>query len=144
MSEQVQDYLIGKLAVYLSGAVNGITWQQATDWRNHAVEVLESAGYTVINPLRERAATEVTSRDIVNRDLRDITCSDIVLVEMDHAGIPYIGTAMEIRYAWEREKEIILWGMANHSSHWLAYHASRWFDTLDDALQYLVERKVVR
>ena len=128
--------------VYLSGSINGhATWHLATGWRLYATEILEAADFTVLNPLRKWKTTDPDCVTVVNRDLQDIAQSDILLVEMDYEIMPYIGTAMEIRYAWEREKTIILWGTANQDSHWLNYHASRWFDTLDDALEYLCALK---
>lgn len=128
--------------VYLAGSVNGHkTWTKAMNWRLHATEVLESIGYEVFNPLRGRKPEDQDSRDIVERDLQDIAKSDILLVEMDHEDKAYIGTAMEIRYAWERGKEIIIWGQANRDSHWLKYHVSMWFNDLEQAIDYLRKRR---
>lgn len=130
-----------KLAVYLAGSVNGHdSWEVVTEWRLYAAGVLEAAGYYVLNPVRGRKPTDTDSKDIVERDLRDISQADILLVEMNHENRAYIGTAMEIRYAWERKKEIILWGRANTGSHWLKYHATAWFKNLEEALEYLRER----
>jgi len=124
--------------VYLAGSINcHRDWKFVAGWRAHAAEVLGAAGYRVLNPLRGRKPTDTNTAAIVERDFRDISQSDIVLVEMDYADKAYIGTAMEIRYAWERGKEITLWGRVNRESHWLKYHATWWFDTLDQALNHL-------
>lgn len=129
-----------RLAVYLAGSVNGHhSWEAVTRWRLYAAEVLEAAGYYVLDPVRDRGP-EDTTKDIVERDLWDIGRTDILLVEMDHPDRAYIGTAMEIRYAWERKKEIILWGNANRDSHWLKYHATAWFGSLEEALEYLKQK----
>ncbi|MDI3548151.1 MAG: hypothetical protein PWR10_1803 [Halanaerobiales bacterium] len=130
-----------KPVVYLAGSINGHSaWAVATEWRLYAAGVLETAGFKVLNPLRGRKPTDTNSKDIVERDLQDIVQANILLVEMDHDQMPYIGTSMEIRYAWERGKEIILWGRANRGSHWLKYHATAWFDDLEGALDYLREK----
>lgn len=130
-----------RLAVYLAGSVNGHDfWKVVTEWRLYAAGVLETAGYKVLNPVRGRRPTDTDSKDIVERDLRDIDQADILLVEMDHPERAYIGTAMEVRYAWERKKEIVLWGKANRESHWLQYHATAWFEDLDRALDHLRKR----
>lgn len=127
--------------VYLAGSVNGHdSLEAANGWREKATTELEKAGYGVLNPLRGRTLSDKNSRDIVDRDLGDIWKSDILLVEMDHEDKAYIGTAMEIRYAWELDLEIIIWGRANRESHWLKYHAHAWFDTLEDAIEYLKRR----
>lgn len=131
-----------KLGVYLAGSINGHSiWAKAVNWRLNTAITLETLGYQVFNPLRGRKPEDQNSNDIVERDLQDITKADILLVEMDHKDKAYIGTAMEIRYAWERGKEIVIWGQANKESHWLKYHATAWFDDLDQALDYLRERR---
>lgn len=131
-----------KVGVYLAGSINGHSiWAKAVNWRLNTAITLETLGYQVFNPLRGRKPEDQNSNDIVERDLQDITKADILLVEMDHKDKAYIGTAMEIRYAWERGKEIVIWGQANKESHWLKYHATAWFDDLDQALDYLRERR---
>lgn len=134
-----------KLVVYLAGSINGHDrWEAVTEWRLYAAGVLEAAGFKVLNPVRGRRPTDTNTKDIVERDLRDVDRADILLVEMDHPNRAYIGTAMEVRYAWERKKEIVLWGRANRESHWLKYHATAWFEDLDQALNYLREKGVTQ
>lgn len=135
--------------VYLAGGINGhVGWDYPTRWRQTAKEKLEAAGYHVLDPLRGSVVNGNSTviadiLAIVDRDLLDIAQCDVLLVEMDWPEAPYIGTAMEIRYAWERNKEIVMWGEANRSSAWLWYHKSKWFDTLMIALEYLISRKAV-
>lgn len=130
-----------RLIVYLGGSIHGhSTLKEAMTWRLYAAGVLEAAGYEVLNPLRQ--PKPATAEAIIKRDLQDINRADILLVEMDHKDKPYIGTSMEIRYAWERKKEIILFGRANRESIWLQYHASAWYDDLGQALAYLKERGI--
>ncbi|AYO30625.1 hypothetical protein D2962_08305 [Biomaibacter acetigenes] len=125
--------------VYLSGSINGQSWHFAKEWRELASAELLQASYNVIDPTEGRKETDTDSKDIVERDLKGIEQADMLLVEMDCSGTAYIGTAMEIRYAWELGKEIIVWGKANRDSHWMRYHTRLWFDTLRDALLYLKE-----
>lgn len=130
-----------KKYVYLAGSINGHdSLETANGWREKATKELGKAGYGALNPLRGRKLTDENSKEIVERDLEDIQKADIILVEMSHENKAYIGTAIEIRYAWEQGKEIILWGRANRESHWLKYHAHAWFDTLEDAIKYLKRR----
>lgn len=129
------------LTVYLAGSVAGhSSLAAANEWRVKAANILEAAGYCVLNPLRGKEdGVDYCPNRIVLRDLCDIAKSDILLVEMAYEGFPYIGTSMEIRAAHEQEKEIILWGTAHKNHYWLRYHATKWFDTLDVALRYLTE-----
>lgn len=128
-----------RLTVYLAGSVNGHeSWEAVTEWRLYAAGVLEAAGYHVLNPVRGRKPTDTDSKDIVERDLRDISQADILLVEMDHENRAYIGTAIEIRRAWEQGKPIICWGTANRSSYFLRYHATEISETLEEAIDRVV------
>jgi len=131
-----------KPTVYLAGSIDGHdSWDTVTEWRNYASLILEAVGYRVLNPTRGRSRTTPYDIFIVERDLEDIDCADILLVEMNHENRAYIGTSMEIRYAWERHKEIIVWGTANTKSHWLKYHTNQHFKSLDGALLHLKERQ---
>lgn len=128
--------------VYLAGSIAGHKdIDSANEWRLQAEQVLGEAGYRVLNPLRGKLyGQEYTSEEIVARDLLDIAQSEILLVEMDNLGMAYIGTSMEIRYAFEQHKEIYLWGKASLESHWLRYHQTKRFETLEEALEFLVKQ----
>jgi nucleoside 2-deoxyribosyltransferase len=128
--------------IYLGGSINGHdTREAANDWREEATTALEDAGYRVLNPLRDRSLADKNSKEIVNRDLTDIKRSSILLVEMAHQDKAYIGTAMEIRFAYERHKKIILWGEANVESHWLKYHSTKRYRTLKEAIEAIKSAK---
>lgn len=129
--------------IYLAGSIHHHpTLASANAWRLKATSVLEGVGYKVLNPLRDKEEGKRYPVElIVESDLQDISNSDILLVEMTYSNKPYIGTSMEIRTAYEQGKEIFLWGAANQYNPWLIYHASEWFRTLDNALDYLVRRR---
>jgi nucleoside 2-deoxyribosyltransferase len=132
----------GTEVIYLAGSINGHPIRSANKRRLTAQRELEQAGYVVLNPLRDRSDGIMTpSKEIVERDLKDIERANILLVEMNCYGMSYIGTSMEIREAYLKGKTIYLWGEANKTSHWLAYHATRRFKTLQQALDYLKKPK---
>ena len=131
--------------IYLAGAISGVTVEEATKWRQTAGDILMAAGYGVFNPTDDKdlthpaANTELyTAEAIVETDLAMIQRSDIILAEASRTDVPYWGTAMEIRYAYEHGKQIVVWG-AKKPSYWLQYHATRIFETLDGALGFIVQ-----
>lgn len=130
--------------VYLAGAINGVTPEFAAGWRQKAGDILRRAGYTVYDPtagkdLEHPAANTAlyNPAEIVEGDLGDIEKSRIILVEASRDDVPYWGTAMEIRYAYELGKTIIVWG-PTAPSYWLQYHATEIFETLDEALAFIL------
>lgn len=127
--------------VYLAGSIDGhACLEDAKTWRDEAAEVLVKAGYKVLDPLRWPADTYQDSGAIMQRNTVDIFMSDIVLTEMDNPAMSYIGTGIDIFQAYQFGREIILWGGANRGSHALKCYAPVRYETLGDALNYLVER----
>jgi nucleoside 2-deoxyribosyltransferase len=125
--------------VYLAGAIDGQPADQVTCWRRKAVQVLKENGFSVIDPTEGKDMTAFYDpRDIVETDLENVDRADILLVEMNTPGHAYIGTAIEIRRAWEQGKPIICWGTVNRASYFLLYHTSAIYDTLDEALGVIV------
>ena len=134
--------------VYLAGAIDHASPDFAVGWRREATARLKAAGYGVLDPTIGKDfsdpninTTAYTPKQIVETDKAMIKRADILLVEMSRDDIPYIGTSMEILYAWERGKEIIVWG--GSESYWVRYHASRIFKTLSEALDYIGEGKCI-
>jgi len=63
--------------------------------------------------------------------------ADYLLAEVSIRDYPYIGTSMEIRYAWERQKGIIVWTEVHQENYFLVYHADHIVPSLRDALEQL-------
>ena len=129
--------------VYLAGPIGDIGSGEAIGWRLHAGEVLKKAGFHVIDPLdgKDPRRFDYDPAWIVGTDLASVDRSDIILADISREGASYIGTAIEIRYAWEKVKYIYTWGKAKQNSYWLRYHATKMFDTLPLALDFLLESK---
>lgn len=130
------------MKVYLAGAIHHVSPTFATGWRREATERLSKLGFEVFDPTVDKNfdhpgvnTTLYTPKQIVETDKTMIDMVDILLVEMSRSDVPYIGTSMEILYAWERGKEIIVWG--GSESYWVRYHASRIFKALPEALDYI-------
>jgi nucleoside 2-deoxyribosyltransferase len=107
--------------VYLAGGISGLSYKEATDWRNEATDLLCQWGHTVLDPMRDKEmlANEetlsfnygernerVSPYAIFNRDVADVNKSDVVFARLDTA--KSVGTPWEIGYAYAKQKKIIL------------------------------------
>jgi nucleoside 2-deoxyribosyltransferase len=118
--------------VYLCGPINGCTDEECKDWR----ELVKSkwAGAT-LDPMRRdyRGKEDESVKQIVEFDKIDIMNSDIVLVSYDK---PSVGTSMEILYAFERGKFVIIVADRNtRISPWLRYHSHAIVRSFAEALE---------
>jgi hypothetical protein len=124
--------------VYLSGPIQGRTFAEHTVWREWAADFLSPLQPT-LNPLRHPFSYEETPpRMIVETDITDIRASRAILVMFDK---PSVGTVMEIRIA-AAEVKIPIYTVdvsGNQRSPWLIYHTTRFFDTLQDACEVLLD-----
>lgn len=123
------------MKVYLCGAINGCTDEECTSWREEAKSILSDT----LDPMRRdyRGKEEDCYREIVEGDKIDIYNSDILLVNYER---PSVGTSMEILYAWERGKPIVLVTSKNTKiSPWLRYHVTKIFNSFKEACKYIAE-----
>ncbi|MCA1602547.1 MAG: nucleoside 2-deoxyribosyltransferase [Acidobacteria bacterium] len=120
--------------VYLSGAMLGCTDEECRDWREYTKQHLRCA--TRDPMVRDYRGREMEGMiDMVENDKADIDASDVVLVNFVK---PSVGTSMEVLYAWERSKKVIL--IAPQStviSPWLVYHSHHVFPTVEDAVAHI-------
>lgn len=124
------------MTIYLCGPINGCTDEECVDWR----EMVKTAwlGET-LDPMRRdfRQREDAAAREIVEKDKRDIDACDALLVNHPK---PSVGTAMEILYAWERGKAIVVVAPRDMAiSPWLRYHATKIVHSFEDALACLEE-----
>jgi nucleoside 2-deoxyribosyltransferase len=125
-----------KLKVYLAGPINGCSDSECINWREDAKRVL-SDKYDVIDPMRRdyRGSEKTNSEEIVEKDLDDIITCDIILANCSK---PSSGTSCELVYAK-------MWGLSvlsvGSKSPWVWYHSNKVFDTMNDALEHLINKK---
>ncbi|WPA89491.1 hypothetical protein MTATph1_CDS0004 [Moorella phage MTATph1] len=100
-------------------------------------------GMEVIDPLRGRRAADgyyngasYNPAEIVLRDKNDILTSDAVLAEYTDPHRNYAGTSMEILFAYEHMKPVVVWSQYA-DSYWIRYHATIILPTLDDCIKFL-------
>lgn len=112
--------------VYMAGAITGLTYDGAEDWRSHAKAELGKVGIHGLSPLRAkeylRGIPALTAdcagygdlncmsapRGIMTRDRYDAMRCDVLLVNLLGATRVSIGTVMEIAWADARRTPIVL------------------------------------
>lgn len=117
--------------IYLCGPINARPDAECKDWREQAKKLL--APLPTLDPLRRdyRGMEESSVEEIVAGDLEDIYRSTALLVMFDQ---PSVGTSMEIRIAWQMGIPVHVVDISNRRrSPWLVYHATEFYDTLEDA-----------
>lgn len=120
--------------VYLCGPINGCTDSECKDWREYAKKRLPQT----LDPMRRdyRGKEVDSSRAIVELDKIDVASSDVLLVYYDK---PSVGTSMEILYAWERGKTVVIaLSRPMNISPWLEYHAHHVAESIDGAIEWIL------
>lgn len=115
-----------KPLVYLAGAIAGLQFDEATDWRVQATALLRERGIETLNPMRAKNALSArgristdfhdyeengaffTSRGIMTRDSTDVHRSDALLVNLLGLKKPSLGTVMELGWAYILNKPAIV------------------------------------
>src|SRR5438105_2818876 len=109
------------MKIYLAGPINACSDSEANDWRTE----FKSVHSDCLDPMIRdyRGVEEMKFREIVENDKSDIDSCDTIVVWFER---PSVGTSMEILYAWERGKPIILIDRSNAPlSPWLRYHSTQ-------------------
>ncbi len=114
--------------------MRGIPRNVSLEWRKIATEVL-SENFTVLHAMRGREEKETftDSRAAVIRDINDIKSADIILVNDTIENCSMIGTSMEVFFAHQLNKPIIVFGVAHDKDYWLNYHTHLRVDNLESA-----------
>lgn len=107
-------------SIYLCGPINGCTDEECKDWRELVKAIWPG---TCIDPMRRdyRGREADSVREIVELDKIDVSKADAILVSCDK---PSWGTAMEVIYAWQIGKPVVVVCPEGMSiSPWLRYHS---------------------
>ena len=123
--------------------MTGCAWAEAAEWRDEAKFWLNRHGLVALNPMDRDYRSDPLSHlpALVEEDKIAIELSDIVLVNFTSKSI---GTSMEILYAWERGKRIIVVSEDFTEDPWLVYHSHNICRTMEEALDkiYLISKDV--
>lgn len=122
--------------IYLAGAIADRSDEDCIDWREEAKKLWPGA---CRNPMdRDYRGAMMTSEvvhDIVTGDLCDIDCSDGLVVMYDR---PSVGTSMEIFYAYQRGKPVVIINKSGRElSPWLLYHSNHVCEDMNSAILQL-------
>lgn len=112
--------------IYLCGPIHGRSDSACKRWRAIATAMWPGE---VLDPMRRDARGRMSepgvAKEVVEADKRDIDQSAGLLVWFD---TPSVGTAMEILYAYEQGKPIVVINASPQENHqaslWLQYHAT--------------------
>lgn len=118
--------------VYLAGAINGCTDAEANDWRSAFKEGYDGP---TLDPMRRdyRGREAECVDEIVELDKVDIDECEVFIANCPK---PSWGTAMEIFYAWEKLKPvIIIHDVAVPISPWVRYHSDAIVHSIADAVE---------
>lgn len=107
---------------YLAGPINGCDDDQVTTWREQVKQALPHIDWVDPADRDFRGVEHETFTTIVEGDKADIDSVDFVVA---YCWQPSYGTAMEILYAWEQNKPVIIVVPADRPvSPWLTYHGT--------------------
>lgn len=119
------------MLVYLCGPINGCTDAECNDWRSYAKSRLSDT----IDPMRRdyRGREAESVNEIVELDKIDVQECDVVIANCPK---PSVGTSMEVLYAWQLGKTIVVIA-PDPVSPWLRYHSTKVFGTIKEAIDWL-------
>ena len=127
------------MKIYLCGPIAGCTDEECKDWRGAAKVRFSDS----VDPMRRdyRGREKENVQKIVELDKLDIDACECLLVNHPK---PSVGSAMEILYAWERKKIIVIVCPKDVvQSPWLVYHSNVIVDTFDEAYE-IIEDIIIR
>lgn len=125
--------------IYLCGPINGCTDEECKDWREF---VKSRWNGKTLDPMRRdyRGKEAESVNEIVEFDKIDVVNSDVILVNYDK---PSVGTSMEVLYAFERGKLVVVVAKeGTNISPWLRYHSHTIKPSFEAAIEYI--REVLR
>lgn len=147
-----------KPKAYLAGAIAGLQFDAATDWRHQAKIALELRGIEALDPMRAKHALAngristnchdytdqgpfFTSRGIMTRDFNDVKSCDALLVNLLGLQKPSMGTVMELGWAFVLQKPtvVVMEREGNpHDNHPMVLAAIGFrVETMDEAIDAL-------
>lgn len=119
--------------VYLCGGIEDIPIEQARSWRSKVKQTLGE--HRCLDPMRIK---QTRSDRIVQENKKDINTASILIV---NATTPSWGTAMEILYAYDRDKMIVAYigkSVEEYKNPWMLYHCTKITNTIEEAMVYII------
>lgn len=121
------------MKTYLAGPIKDCTDEQCKSWREYVKTKLPDTLDPMDRDYRGRENDNVDQ--IVEGDKTDINAADILLVNFPG---PSAGTCMEMIYAWELGKYLVVVVPEGASiSPWVRYHSHYITSSFDDAIDHI-------
>jgi len=131
-----------KQHVYLAGPMEGLTFEEMTEWRYAATHLLNLADIDTLDPTRRMSyhnqeKNDYTASRVVKHDLQDIAFSSVVLADLrDSTPGRKWGTVCEIAHAHTKNKIIIVVTDKNQFKHpFIEFYATEIYNDLTDAIE---------
>lgn len=131
-----------KMKGYLAGPISGRTEEEMTGWRDIVKKRFPAV--TWLDPTEY--GDGVDDNEKVNMDIRNVLMADIIVFMFDG---PSIGTAMELRIAFETGRKFVVWWNVDEDVHlWVIWHSRNdkivksWKELVATLHLMLKERKV--
>ena len=143
------------MKIYTAGPISGLTYDEVSEYFNGTKSILESFGYTVLNPMSGKGElrTELkfkahgydgvpvaTNNAIFGRDRWMVSQSDVIYANLMNCGDRIsIGTCMELAWGFILGKHIVI-AMQKDNIHQHAFVISSAhiiYETHEEAMNYL-------
>ncbi len=127
------------MKIYLCGPIADCTDAECKDWREEVKKLWpDECSDPMDRDYRNVKITDKDIRDIVEGDKKEIDGCNAIIV---YYSKPSVGTSMEILYAWENTKLVILVNpdFKNVLSPWLMYHNDGIFGNVKEAVNHLIK-----
>ncbi len=131
------------MLVYLSGSMDGVTFEEGNSWRVKATKILSKSGMNTYNPYSNKDANHIYEpNEVFCRDIYYLNKSDIVLANLDlpsqieNSKIPFF-TIGEMFLAHRMQKPIIAYTNCLGDRHGYKAIVSKSFTNLNDSLKYI-------
>ena len=123
---------------FSSGPMRGVSREISLGWRKEATKLLKN-NFDLFHAFCgcERKKKLLPIRAAVIRDLNDIKNADILLVNDTTENVSMIGTSMEVFFAFQQNKPVIVFGNAHEKDYWLDYHIHLRTKNLKEACEVL-------
>lgn len=122
--------------IYLAGPIEMVE-DGGVEWRQEAAKMARP-GTRLIDPTHFDGSKDhgLTAQEIVTRDKFLLRQSHGAIFDARSTSAGW-GTAMELLDAYQMGMPTVGWGAPTRKSAFLEHHCTRFFDTLEEAMEYM-------
>jgi len=133
------------LTVYLAGRIDGLSKEEASDWREEAIKKLQAKGFVGVSPISHGLDLKVKSPLKRDQD----RCSEIFQTDCDlvyrcdavlaNLSVDSIGTAQEIFYANQILNEPVFGYNYKNDSAFMFVTVDELYNDIDEAIEGMIK-----